>query len=466
MATDSIEIKSPWDGALVGRVRPASREDVDRAIAAAVRAFARLRGMAAFEREAVLSRAAAAIEARAAEFATLIARECGKPIRDARAEVARAVTTFRLGAEEAKRVNGEAIPLDIAERGRGRLGIARRVPRGPIAAITPFNFPLNLAAHKIAPAIACGCPVVLKPAPQAPLSAIELGRTLGEAGLFEGALSVLPGGAAIGEALVEDERLKLVSFTGSDRVGWEIKRRAGKKPTILELGGNAAAIVCADTDLDEAAEKCVFGAFAYAGQVCISIQRIFVERAARDRFVERLLDRTRRLVVGDPLDERTDMGPLIDERSAERIAGWIEEAIALGGRALCGGGRHPENPRVVLPTILERVPPGAKVACEEAFGPVATLDVFDRFEDALARVNESRFGLQASIFTNDLGRVQRAFERLDVGALIVGDAPNFRLDHMPYGGTKDSGLGREGVRYAIEEMTELRLLVLPPVPRQ
>jgi glyceraldehyde-3-phosphate dehydrogenase (NADP+) len=461
---ETIVVRSPYDGALVGEARAAAPEDVTAAVGDAARALAAWRRTPAYERAAVLARAAALLEGRREELARRIALEVGKPLRDARAEVGRAVQTFRLGAEEATRIHGEALALDSAERGRGRTGIVRRVPRGIVAAITPFNFPLNLAAHKLAPALACGASVVWKPAPQAPLTALALAALLAEAGLPDGCLRVVPGGAAAGAALVEDERVALVSFTGSDKVGWEIRRRAGRKATLLELGGNAAAIVRADADLDLAAARLVPGAFAFAGQVCISVQRIYVEAAARAPLLERLLARTRALVLGDPLDERTDVGPLIDDGAAARTLARIEDARARGARLLCGGGRaEGPCPRVIEPALLEDVPEDAPAAREEAFGPLACVRGVASLEEALALANAGPFGLQAALFTRDIGAIQKAFDALEVGALIVDDAPGFRVDAMPYGGAKASGDGREGVRYAIEAMTERRLLVLPPL---
>ncbi len=457
---EQAEIRSPFTGELVGRIAVAGPEAVEAAVAAAVRAFAVTRHLSRFDRSTTLARIAAAIGAEAEDIARTIALEAGKPIAFARQEVARAVTTFTLAAEEAKRLAGEPTPIDIEERTRGYEAIVTRVPVGPVLAITPFNFPLNLVAHKVAPALAAGCPVVLKPAPQAPLTARRLGEIVAAAGAPSGALAVLHCPVALAEALVGDERLRMLTFTGSARVGWALKARAGRKRVLLELGGDASLIVHADADVEAAARKAAVGAFAYAGQVCISVQHILVHDDVYERFRERLLAETAALPVGDPLDPATVVGPLIDAANAERVLAWIAEARAAGARLLCGGTRAAGN--VVTPAVLEAVPRGVRIAEEEVFGPVVTLDRYRDAAEALARVNASRYGLQAGLFTNDLRLVRRAFAELEVGALIVNDSPMLRVDSYPYGGTKESGLGREGVRSAIEAMTEPRVLVLAP----
>jgi glyceraldehyde-3-phosphate dehydrogenase (NADP+) len=388
-----------------------------------------------------------------------MAQEAGKPIRAARTEVERAIFTFTVAAEESTRIYGEYLPLDWQEYTAGRWGIVRRFPLGPIAGITPFNFPLNLVAHKVAPAIAAGCSIVLKPAPQTPLSALLLAETIQEAGWPDGALNVLPLSNDDAGLLVTDDRLKMISFTGSAAVGWEIKKRAGKKKVILELGGNAGVIVHGDTDLGYAAERCVAGGFAYAGQTCISVQRILVEHSVYGKFTDLLLAGVKKLKTGDPLEDSTDLGPLIRESDAVRATDWIQEAVRGGARLLCGG--HRKGP-VLAATVLTGTKPEMRVNCQEIFAPVVTVEPYDDFELALRQLNNSPYGLQAGIFTRDAKLLFHSYEELEVGAVVAGDVPSFRIDHMPYGGIKDSGVGREGLRYAIEEMTEPRLLAVNP----
>jgi len=454
---DPVEIRAPFDGSVVGRVYQGRREHADAAIAASVKAFNTTRRLPAFERQRVLRRVAENIANRKEEFARTIAQEAGKPIKAARTEVERAVFTFTVAAEESTRIYGEYIPLDWQEFTAGRWAITRRFPLGPIGGITPFNFPLNLVAHKVAPAIASGCTMVIKPAPQTPMSALLLAESIQQAGWPDGALNVLPLSNEDASLLVTDDRLKLISFTGSASVGWDIKRRAGKKKVILELGGNGGVIIHKDADLSYAAERCVAGAFNYAGQTCISVQRILVERSVQGRFIELLLAGVRKLRVGDPLEESTDLGPLIRESDAIRAAEWIQEAVRGGARLLCGGQR---DGSLLQPTVLSNTRPEMKVNCQEIFAPVATVEAYDDFSEALRQVNNSPYGLQAGIFTRDAKLLFNAFEDLYVGGVIAGDVPTFRIDHMPYGGVKESGLGREGLRYAIEEMTEPRLLVM------
>jgi acyl-CoA reductase-like NAD-dependent aldehyde dehydrogenase len=454
---DVVEVHSPYDGSVVGTVFQGRREHADAAIAAAVKAFATTRRLPAFERQRVLKRVAQGIGERKEEFARTVAQEAGKPIKAARTEVERAIFTFTVAAEESTRGYGEYLPLDWQEFTAGRWGIVRRFPLGPIAGITPFNFPVNLVAHKVAPAIASGCPMVLKPAPQTPLSALLLAQTVQQAGWPDGALNVLPLSNEDAGALVSDDRLKLISFTGSATVGWDIKRRAGKKKVILELGGNAGVIVHSDADLNYAAERCVAGGFAYAGQTCISVQRILVERTVFGKFTELLLAAVKRLKAGDPLDESTDLGPLIRESDAVRTVDWVQEAVRGGARLLAGGQRKGS---VVEPTVLTNTRAEMKVNSQEIFGPVVSVEAYEDFGEALKQINNSPYGLQAGLFTRDVKLLFNAYEELEVGALIAGDVPTFRIDHMPYGGIKDSGLGREGLRYAIEEMTEPKLLVM------
>jgi acyl-CoA reductase-like NAD-dependent aldehyde dehydrogenase len=451
------EIRSPYDDAVIAQVFQGTRADAELAIASAVKAFGTTRRLPAFERQRVLRRVAQSISQQKDEFSRTLAQEAGKPIKAARTEVDRAVFTFNVAAEESTRIYGEYLPLDWQEYTVGRWGIVRRFPLGPIAGITPFNFPLNLVAHKVAPAIAAGCPLVLKPAPQTPLCSILLAEAVQQAGWPDGGLNVIPLSNEDAGLLVSDDRLKMISFTGSAAVGWTIKRNAGKKKVILELGGNAALIVHSDADLPFAAERCVAGAFAYAGQTCISVQRVLVERSVYGKFVDLLIAGASKLRVGDPMEESTDVGPLIRESDAIRAADWIQEAVRGGARLLCGGQR--KGP-LLEPTVLTGTRTDMKVNCQEIFAPVVTVEPYDDFDKAIRQVNNSAYGLQAGIFTRDAKLMFTAYEELEVGGLIAGDVPSFRIDHMPYGGIKDSGLGREGLRYAIEEMTEPKLLVM------
>ena len=454
---DPVEIRAPYDGTVVGRVFQGRREHADAAIAAAVKAFGTTRRLPAFERQRVLRRVAESMSQRKEEFAHTLALEAGKPIKAARTEVERSIFTFTVAAEESTRIYGEYLPLDWQEFTVGRWGLVRRFPLGAVAGITPFNFPLNLVAHKVAPAIACGCTMVLKPAPQTPMSALLLAETIQQAGWPDGALNILPLSNEDAGLLITDERLKLISFTGSDAVGWEIKRRAGKKKVALELGGNAGVIVHSDADLAYAAERCVAGGFAYAGQSCISVQRILVERSVCGKFTDLLVAGVQQLKTGDPMLESTDVGPLIRENDAIRASDWVQEAVRGGARLLCGGQRKGS---ILEPTVLTGTRSEMKVSCQEIFAPVVSVEPYDDFYDALKQVNSSAYGLQTGIFTRDAKLLFNAYEELEVGAVVAGDVPTFRIDHMPYGGIKDSGLGREGLRYAIEEMTEPKLLVM------
>jgi acyl-CoA reductase-like NAD-dependent aldehyde dehydrogenase len=451
-----VEIRSPYNGELVGRVAMADRAALEAAIQAAVTSFETTRKMPAYERIRILKQVARGLEERKEEFARLIALEAGKPIKTARGEVDRAVFTFSIAAEEAGRITGEFLPLDVQEFTKGHWGVVRRFPIGPIAAITPFNFPLNLVAHKLAPAIAAGCSIVLKPAPQTPLTALLLGRMITEAGWPAGALNVLPLSNDDAALMVSDDRLKVLSFTGSTAVGWELKAKAGKKRVLLELGGNAGVIIHSDGDITYAMERCAVAGFAHAGQSCISVQRILVHRPVFERFLTGFVERTRKLKVGDPLDEATDVGPVIRESDAIRAVEWIEEAVKGGAKVVCGGKRCGT---IVEPTILTGSTPQMRVNCTEVFAPVKTVEPYDDFDESLRRINDTQYGLQAGVFTRDAVQIFRGFEELQVGGVIVGDVPTFRIDNMPYGGTKDSGMGREGLRYAIEEFTEQKLLV-------
>ena len=454
---DVIDIKAPYDGAIVGRVFQGRRSHAEAAIAAAVKAFGTTRRLPAFERQRVLRRVAEGIAKRKEEFSRTLCQEAGKPIKAARTEVERAIFTFSVAAEESTRIYGEYLPLDWQEYTAGRWGIVKRFPIGPIAGITPFNFPLNLVAHKVAPAIAAGCPMVLKPAPQTPLSSLLMAEVVQQAGWPDGALNVIPLSNDDATLLVTDDRLKMISFTGSAAVGWQIKKNSGKKKVILELGGNAGVIIHNDADIEYAAERCVAGGFGYAGQTCISVQRILVQQSAYGKFTDMFLAGVKNLQIGDPLDESTDVGPLIRESDAQRAVDWVQEAVRGGARVLCGGNRKGS---VVEPTVLTGTKPEMKVNCQEVFGPVVTVEPYAEFHEALRHINSSAFGLQAGLFTRDAKLMFQAFEELEVGGLLAGDVPTFRIDHMPYGGVKDSGIGREGLRYAIEEMTEPKLMVM------
>src|SRR5215467_11297085 len=454
---DVVEIHAPYDGSLIARITQGRKEHADAAIAAAVKAFGTTRRLPAFERQRVLRQISASMSERKEEFARTLAKESGKPIKLARTEVERAIFTFTVAAEESTRIYGEYLPLDWQEFTAGRWGIVRHFPLGPVAGITPFNFPLNLVAHKVAPAIAAGCSSVLKPAPQTPLSSLLLAEVVQFAGWPDGGLNVLPLSNEDAELLVIDDRIKLVSFTGSAPVGWAIKNKAGKKKVVLELGGNAGVIEHRDCDLAYAADRCVTGGFSYAGQSCISVQRILVEHSVYGEFTDLLLAGVSRLKLGDPLEETTDLGPLIRESDAARAVEWIQEAVRGGARLLCGGKRRGS---AVEPTVLTGTRAEMKVNCQEIFAPVVTVEPYQDFSSALKQLNESAYGLQAGLFTRDAKLIFQAYEELEVGGLIAGDVPTFRVDHMPYGGIKDSGIGREGLRDAIEEMTEPKLLVM------
>jgi acyl-CoA reductase-like NAD-dependent aldehyde dehydrogenase len=452
-----LEVFSPYDGSPAGTTYWSTSEQLDRAIAASVRSFETTRRMPAYERQRILRAISDAMTLRQEEFARSISMEAGKPIKTARAEVERAILTFTVAAEESVRIGGEWIPLDLLPAMAGRSAIVRRFPLGPIAAITPFNFPLNLVAHKVAPAIAAGCTMVLKPAPKTPLTALLLAEVIEKAGWPAGALNILSLSNDDAQRMVSDDRLKLLTFTGSGAVGWGLKQKAGKKKVVLELGGNAAVVVHSDADVDYAAERCAVGGFSYSGQSCISVQRIYVQRAVEQKFTAALLARVAKLKIGDPSDDATDVGPMINEDAAKRAESWIEEAVAGGAKLLAGGKRRGA---VVEPTVLTHTKPDMRVSCEEVFAPVVVIEAYDEFADALRRVNDSPYGLQAGLFTRDAKLIFEAYEKLEVGGLMVGEMSAFRIDNMPYGGIKDSGLGREGLRYAIEEMTEPKLLML------
>jgi acyl-CoA reductase-like NAD-dependent aldehyde dehydrogenase len=452
-----VDVTSPYDQRVVGRVSMALPEHVRQAMDAAERAFVITRKLGGYERQSALAKIASELTEQAEDFAQCISAEAGKPIRTARLEVERAAFCFQYAAEEATRLTGEILPLDAQAFAANRVGLLRRVALGPVAAITPFNFPLNLVAHKIAPAMAAGCSIVLKPASKTPLVALMLADLINRSGYPKEAVSILPMTAETASLLVEDERFKLLTFTGSAAAGWALKARAGKKKVALELGGNAGCIVHSDCDLDHAVARCVAGSFGYAGQSCISVQRILVESCIFDEFVKKLGMATQKLRLGDPGEEATDVGPMIRLADAERADQWIAEAVALGARVICGGTR---SGAMLTPTVLTGTAETQKVNCEEIFAPVVTVERYEEFGEALERVNRSPYGLQAGVFTRDIKRIMRAYDELEVGGVIAGDVPTFRIDHMPYGGVKDSGSGREGIRYAIEEMTEPKLLVI------
>src|ERR1700712_5723932 len=452
-----LEVTDKYTGKVAFRVAQADAATIDAGIAAAVAAAEPMARMASYERQAVLQHCVDRFKERSEELAYALCVEAGKPIKDSEGEGGRLIDTFRIAAEESVRMTGEVQPLDIAPRAKGYQGIWKRVPIGPCSFISPFNFPLNLAAHKIAPALAVGCPFVMKPASRTPLGAIIMGEVLAETNLPKGAFSILPAHREGADLFTTDDRLKLLSFTGSPEVGWDLKARAGKKKVVLELGGNAAVIIDHDTNLDDAVERTVFGAFYQSGQSCIGVQRILIHENVYDKFRDMLVAKTKTLVAGDPKDRNVFIGPMIDVKEAQRLDHWIQDAIEKSAPLPCGGKR---DGAMLEATLLEDVDPATDLNREEAFGPVAFLIRFSDFNDALDIVNDSKFGLQAGIFTRDLFQMFDAWDRLEVGGVIINDVPSFRVDNMPYGGVKDSGLGREGVRFAMEDMTEIRNLVI------
>ena len=452
---ETYEVRSPYDGSPVAVVHRAGPAEVEQAIAGAVEAFETTRRLPSWKREEVLNGVSQGIAARRDELARTIALEAGKPIKTASLEVDRAAFTFAVAAEEAKRIYGEIVPLDWLPGNENRVAHVRRVPLGPIAGISPFNFPLNLVAHKVAPALAAGNPILVRPASQTPVSALILGQIVLDAGWPKSGIAVLPSTTDTARPLVEDDRIKLLTFTGSPVVGWGLKGRAGRKRVTLELGGNAAVIVNDDADVAYAAERVAWGGFVYSGQTCISVQRVLVHESVYGAFVADLIRRVEALEVGDPLDEATDVGPLIDTASAERVEEWLDEAKAAGAAVLTGGTR---DGNLWRPTVLANLHEDLRVSCDEVFAPLVGVTPFSDIAAAIAAAGRSEFGLQAGLFTHDLRVVDAAFDRIDVGGLMINDVPTFRVDHMPYGGVKSSGLGREGLRYAIEEMTELKLL--------
>ncbi|MDN7750078.1 aldehyde dehydrogenase family protein [Burkholderia gladioli] len=458
-ANTDLEVTDKYSGKVATRVALADAKAIDAAIAAAVEAEKPFAAWPSFRRQAVLDHCVTRFRERFDELADALCIEAGKPINDSKGEVTRLIDTFRVAAEESVRIGGELVDLEISKRAQGYSGYVKRVPIGACSFISPFNFPLNLAAHKVAPAIAAGCPFVLKPASRTPIGALIIGEVLAETDLPKGAFSILPAHRDGADLFTTDARFKLLSFTGSPAVGWDLKQKAGKKKVVLELGGNAAAIVDADQRerLDYVVERLVFGAFYQSGQSCIGVQRILVHASLYEALREKLVAKTRALKMGDPKDPQTFVGPMISESESRRLAGWMEAAVQAGAKIVAGGK---VDGAMFEATLLEKVGRDQDLYRKEAFGPVALLEPFERFEDALARVNDSDFGLQAGVFTDSLSHAHRAWDALEVGGVVINDVPSFRVDNMPYGGVKDSGLGREGIRYAIEDMTEPRLMVV------
>jgi acyl-CoA reductase-like NAD-dependent aldehyde dehydrogenase len=459
-ANDDLEVLDKHTGEVAWRVAKADDAVVDRAVAAAADAARAMAELPAYRRRDVLLHCAERFRERREELIEVLIVEGGKVRRDAMGEVTRLIETFQVAAEEATRVGGEVIPMDISPRSQAFSGMWKRVPIGPVSFITPFNFPYNLVAHKIAPAIAAGCPFVLKPAEKTPVGALIIGEALAECDLPAGAFSILCVDREDAARFTEDERLKLMSFTGSDLVGWKLKAAAGKKPVVMELGGNAACLVDHDADLDDAVGRVVFGGFYQSGQSCVSVQRVLVHDDVYETFRDKLCQQVGQLPGGDPRDENTWVGPLITEDDARRVVEWIEEAVEGGARLLVGGER---DGSVVRPAVVENPPADSKLRREEVFGPLVTLERYSDFDAAIEAINDSRYGLQAGLFIRDIAKINKAWNRLEVGGVIINDVPSFRVDHMPYGGVKDSGLGREGIRYAIEDMTEIRLLAIRDV---
>lgn len=455
----TLDVVSPYDGSVVATTYIAGGGELEEALSKADSVFEELKSMPTYKRAEAIAKVASGIRERSEELAKAIVGEAGKPIAEARIEVSRAANTFEVAVDEAKRFGtGEVVPLDLIAGAEGRTAIIRRFPVGVCLGISPFNFPLNLVSHKVAPAMACGCPIIIKPASKTPISALILGEIVAAAGWPAGGLSVVPCPGQVAEKLLDDDRIKKLTFTGSAAVGWHLKAKALKKKVTLELGGNAGVVIHNDADIDFAAERCTKGGFMYAGQVCISIQRIYVHEGVFDEFRDKFVEKAAALKAGDPMDEATQMGPMIEEGAAAKSEEWVSEAVAAGAKVLTGGKRGEGN--FFEPTILTGTVPEMKVCSEEVFAPVVILEKYSDFDEALGRVNDSKFGLQAGVFTNDVKRIGRAYSVIEAGGIMINDIPTFRVDHMPYGGVKESGFGREGVKYAIEEMTELRLLSL------
>ncbi len=457
-ASKRLNVINPYNGDIVGVVSEAGEEELDEAIEYAHRAFSLTKKLPVYKKTEILKYIANRIKEEKEDFAKLITLEAGKPIKDSRVEVDRAINTFTLASEEVSRIHGEYFPLDIIPASVGRKAITGRFPRGPVAAISPFNFPLNLVAHKVAPAIAAGNPVIMKPSSQTPMTALKLAGIIGETDFPKGAVNALCCPSRIAEKLASDERVKVLSFTGSPPVGWHLKSLATKKQVTLELGGNAGVIVHNDSDVDFAVKRCVVGSFSFSGQVCISVQRIFVQNKIFQTFLDKFIEETKKLNIGDPFDDNTDIGPLINSSGKDKAMSFIEDALRGGARLLLGGKSPGGN--MVEPAVLTDVKPSMKVFCHEAFSPLVSIMPYEDFEEAVDMVNNSIFGLQCGVFTGDIKNIFYAFEHIETGGVIINDLSTFRSDNMPYGGIKESGFGREGLRYAIEEMTELKLLVL------
>ncbi|AMJ96050.1 aldehyde dehydrogenase [Alteromonas stellipolaris] len=457
-ANTDLDVTNKYTGEVATKVALADAGVIDKAIAAAEKAQPAMTALAPYERQAILEYCVKRFTEREEELGKALCIEAGKPIKDAKGEVARLIDTFKIAAEESVRINGEVVNLEISARAKGYQGMTKKVPIGPCSFISPFNFPLNLAAHKVAPAIAAGCTFVLKPASRTPIGALIIGEVLAECELMpKGAFSILPCSRDGADLFTTDERLKLLSFTGSPDVGWALKAKAGKKPVVLELGGNAACVVDEDADISDAIDRIIVGAYYQSGQSCISVQRLLVHSSIYDDFKSRYVERVKALVSGDPSDEDTFIGPMISEGEAKRLEGWIKDAKEAGASVLCGGER---DGAMLQATVMENVPKDCDASAEEAFGPLSILQPFDDYDSALEEVNNSRYGLQAGIFTRDIYKAHKAWNVLEVGGVVIGDVPSWRVDNMPYGGVKDSGLGREGIRYAIEDMTETRLMVI------
>ena len=454
----TVAIHNPYSGATVGEVCYADKVDAAAACALAQRAFTETKRLSSWERAAILNRVADKLVEQTAKVAEMIMLEAGKPITDAMSEVARSIQTFRVAAEEAKRIGGDVTPADLTPGTKGRIALSRRFPIGPILGITPFNFPVNLVAHKLAPAIASGNPIIIKPAPQTPMTALWLGRAIRDSGWPAGAISVLSCSNEVAAQLVADERIAMLSFTGSANIGWMLRRQAATPRVTLELGGNAAVILCEDADLSKVIPKVIAGGYTYAGQSCISVQRVFVHASLKAQLINGIVDGLRTLKTGDPADASTRVGPMINEAAAIRAESWIVEAVDLGATLHLGGKR---NGSVLQPTLLSNVAATAQLNCEEVFAPVVIVEAYENFSEVLVSVNRSQYGLQAAIFTSDWKNMTQAWNELEVGAVLVDESSAWRADHLPYGGVKNSGIGREGLRSAIMEMTESRLLILP-----
>ena len=461
-ANEDLVVSDKYTNQPATRVALADAKAIDQGIEASVAAAPQMEDMPSFEKQQILEHCVERFRERSDELAYALCIEAGKPIKDSKGEVSRLIDTFKIAAEESVRIPGELQTLDISPRAKGYRGMWKRVPIGPCSFISPFNFPLNLAAHKVAPAIAAGCPFVMKPASRTPLGAIIMGEVLAETSLPKGAFSILPCSRDGADLFTVDERLKLLSFTGSPGVGWDLKAKCGKKKVVLELGGNAAVVVDSDTqDIDDAIERIIFGAFYQSGQSCIGVQRIIIHEEIYDHFKSKLVDATKKLKSGNPQDPDTFIGPMISVGEAARLKGWIDSAVSDGATLLCGGAL---NENMLEATLLENVPVDADASREEAFGPMALLTKFSDWDEAIDLVNNSKFGIHAGIFTRDFYKVQRAWDKMEVGGVVVGDVPSYRVDNMPYGGVKDSGIGREGVKFAIEDMTEIRNLVIRSHP--